>query len=369
MRNIKVCILTSAHPSFDSRIFHKEAKTLVHAGYEVVLIVQHDKSEVVDGVRIVPLPKPRNRFTRMFGLTWKAFCSGLKENAKVYHFHDPELMPIGMLLKLLGKRVVYDVHEDLSGQIVDKYWISPAQRKVISFGVLWAERFFTLFFNAVIAATPRIALKFSSKKTLVVQNFPILARYPEVVSKSYQDRGNRVLYIGGLTEGRGILEMVKASQLLPERLNVQLILGGRFSPEILREQVVALPGWGKVNECGWLSRNDVLKYLKEVRLGLVVLRPLPNYIPSYPIKMFEYMNAGIPVVASNFPLWRKIVEEAKCGLLVDPLNPQEIADAVQWLLEHPQEAEEMGLNGQRAVLEKYNWDSEAKKLLDFYKEI
>ena len=178
-----------------------------------------------------------------------------------------------------------------------------------------------------------------------------------------------MLYIGGLTEGRGILEMVKAVQLLPERLNVQLILGGRFSPEILREQVVALPGWGKVNERGWLPRNDVLKYLKEVRLGLVVLRPLPNYIPSYPIKMFEYMNAGIPVVASNFPLWREIVEEAKCGLLVDPLNPQEIADAVQWLLEHPQEAEEMGLNGQRAVLEKYNWDSEAKKLLDFYKEI
>ncbi|MBC7077734.1 MAG: glycosyltransferase, partial [Synergistales bacterium] len=127
--NNTVCILTTVHPPFDTRIFHKEARALVTAGYDLTLIAQHDKNEVVDGVKVIALPKPKNRFTRIFGLTWRAFRLALRQRADVYHFHDPELLPVGGLLKLLTRaKVIYDVHEDVPEQILTKHWLPALLR-------------------------------------------------------------------------------------------------------------------------------------------------------------------------------------------------------------------------------------------------
>jgi glycosyltransferase involved in cell wall biosynthesis len=103
--------------------------------------------------------------------------------------------------------------------------------------------------------------------------------------------------------------------------------------------------------------------------GLVLLHPVINYLDALPIKMFEYMSAGLPVIASDFPLWREIIEKNECGLCCDPLKPEKIAEAVQWVLDHPQEARIMGENGRRAVIEKYNWESEGKKLVKLYEDL
>ena len=175
LQNKKINILTSVHPPFDDRIFHKEAKTLVKAGYDVTLIAQHNREEVVDGVRIVPLPKPRHRFERMTGIVRKLFRLALKEKADVYHFHDPELIPIGLILSLFGKKVIYDVHEDVPKQILTKDWIrNYIVRKIVSFFFKGFEDFSCTFFNGIVAATPDIAKKFPSKKTITLRNFPIL---------------------------------------------------------------------------------------------------------------------------------------------------------------------------------------------------
>ncbi|GAB6183586.1 glycosyltransferase family 4 protein [Thermodesulfovibrio hydrogeniphilus] len=367
--NTKVCILTTVHSPFDTRIFHKEAKTLAQAGYDVTLIAQHEKDVVVDGVKIIALPKLRNRLARIFGLTWRAFCLALRQRADIYHFHDPELIPVGLLLRLLGKRVIYDVHENVPKQILHKEWIPSPLRWLVAKVAQFVEAVAGKILNAVVAATPQIAKHFPAAKTVVVQNFPILDELLPPNPMPYTSRPLKVAYVGGITAIRGVREMVQAMALLPNSLSAKLVLVGTFSPLTLEEVVRRLPGWERVEFLGWQDRSGVAKVLGDVRVGLVVFGPVPNNVEGWPAKLFEYMSTGLPVIASNFPLWKEIVEGNQCGITVDPLDPKAIAQAIEYLLTNPEEAQKMGENGRRAVKEKYNWDLEAAKLLSLYKEL
>ena len=363
---MKVVHLTTVHPSFDTRIFYKQAKTLVRAGYDVTMIAQHEKDEVVDGVKIIALPKPKNRFIRIFGLNWRALRLALRQRADIYHFHDPELIPVGLLLKPRCEKVIYDVHEDLPRQVMSKYWIHPWLRGGVSKVAELLEASTARILDAIVAATPVIAARFPQKKTVVVQNLPIVSELQAPQETPYKERPFCVAYLGGITAVRGALEMVRALEHLPSGLQVKLVMAGEFSPSRLYEDVRQLPAWERVEFLGWQDRQQLPHLLDKARVGLVVFHPEPNHIEAQPNKLFEYMAAGIPVVASDFPLWRQIVKEAGCGLLVDPLDPGAIARAVAWLLEHPGEAEEMGKRGREQVVAKYNWEREAEKLLELY---
>jgi len=152
------------------------------------------------------------------------------------------------------------------------------------------------------------------------------------------------------------------------RTDYRLILAGDFEPG-LEERLRQLHGWKNVESLGFVDRNGVRDVMSRSMTGLVILHPTINYIDSLPVKMFEYMSAGLPVIASNFPLWKEIVEGNKCGICVDPLNPREIAEAIQWMIEHPEEAKAIGENGRRAAEEKYNWEFEEAKLLSLYQRL
>lgn len=361
--------LTSAHSPFDTRIFHKECRALVEAGYEVVLVAPHDRDEVVEGVRIRALPRPRGRAARMTCTVGQVLRAALAEDAAIYHFHDPELIPVGLLLKLRGKQVVYDVHEDLPRQILSKHWIPRRLRTPIARLMEGLEAVSVRAYDGISAATPAIARRFPETKTVTVQNFPLIGELADAGAKPYSERGLMIAYVGGIAAIRGARETVEAMELLPASLGAQLLLAGSFSPPNLETELQQMPGWRRVRFLGWRGREDIRSLLAEARIGLVTLHPVKNYLDSYPVKLFEYMSAGLPVIASDFPLWRKIVEGAKCGVLVDPLDPRAIAEAIQWLLEHPREAEAMGRRGREAVLAHYNWDGEAEKLLALYKRL
>lgn len=366
---MRIVHFSTVHPSFDSRIFHKEVKTILKAGYETIVVAQHKGQTIVDGIRIIGLPKPKYRVTRICMLTWQAFLKALAQKPDIYHFHDPELLPIGLLLRALGKKVIYDVHEDVPRQILSKYWIPPILRGLVAKAAALMEWVAGIFLNGIVAATPAIAKRFPAHKTVVVQNFPILSEFSFIQKLPYHDRPMQIAYVGGITAIRGAIEMIRAMEYLPENLGARLVLAGTFVPSELEATVRELPGWRYVDFLGWQDRQSVGALLGQSRMGIVVFHPEPNHLEAQPNKLFEYMAAGIPVVASNFPLWQKIVEEEQCGLTVDPLNPEAIAEAIQWLLEHPEEAEKMGERGRRAVLEKYNWDQEAKKLLSLYRRL
>jgi hypothetical protein len=162
--------------------------------------------------------------------------------------------------------------------------------------------------------------------------------------------------------------MSQAVELISSSRPVKLVIAGRLTSGggggIDQERL-----HGIVEYTGQLTRPQVARLLARAKIGIVTLRPTKNHVNAQPTKLYEYMSAGIPVVASDFPLWRQVVESAGCGLLVDPLDPLAIADALEWLLRHPVEAEEMGRAGQRAVIERYNWEREAECLMAVYSDL
>lgn len=369
MRKTTVAHLTSVHSAFDVRIFHKECRSLAAAGYEVVLIVTHEKAESVDGVRICPVAQNGARRHRMTSTVWQVYRKALASGASLFHFHDPELLPVGVLLKLNGKRVIYDAHEHLADDILTKDWIPRRMRRLVSGFAGLVEASAILTFDAVIGATPRIADSFPEKKRALIQNYPIIGELECNGDVPYRQRAARVLYLGSVTEMKGAIQMVEAMHRVPERLSTRLLMLGEVESPELSAGLSKLSGWSRVDHLGFQHRSKVPEFARRTRMGLVLFQPLPNYEDSQPNKLFEYMSAGLPVVASNFPHWRTVIEDAGCGLVVDPQNPNEIAEAITWLLDHPSEAEAMGRRGRDAVRSTYNWDTQAVKLLDLYDRV
>jgi glycosyltransferase involved in cell wall biosynthesis len=361
----KVVNITSVHPPFDTRIFYKESKSLAKAGYDVSLIAQHDRKEIVDGIRIIPLTKPRSRLERMTRTVWQVYRKALEIDADIYHFHDPELIPIGLLLKRQGKRVIYDVHEDLPKQNLSKYYIPAVFRRPISVMVEALEAFSARRFDGVVTATPFINRRFLELgvNAVNVNNYP-LASELALAENQWEKKEKVVCYVGDITKIRGAFEMLEAIG----KTKYRLLLAGYFEPG-LEDKLKQLPGWRQVEALGFVGREGVRAAMARSVAGLVLLHPTINYIDALPVKMFEYMSAGLPVIASDFPLLRQIIEGVGCGLLVDPLNPKAIAEAMRWLLNHPTEAEAMGRRGRQAVEQTYNWDAEAAKIIDLYNKL
>ena len=285
----------------------------------------------------------------------------------VAHFHDPELVPVGMLLRLSGIKVVYDVHEDLPRQIQGKAYIPALLRRPIAAVAALCEWAAGRCFNGIAAATPIIGARFPARRTVVVRNFPILDEFNQIETGNYLQRPRQVAYVGGIAPLRGSVGMISAlSRQTPPGARLQL--AGAFMPAAHQGECEALEGWQSVDFLGWSDRAQVRDVLGAARAGLVVLRPTQSYRESLPIKLFEYMAAGLPVIASDFPIWRDIVEGAGCGLLVDPEDPDAIAGAMDWILAHPDEAKAMGERGRRATRETYNWTAEAHALVAFYRD-
>ncbi len=367
-RQVRVAHLTSVHPRDDIRIFHKECKSLVGAGYEVLLVVADGLGNSnCDGVQIIDAGRRLGRLMRVFKTTKRVFEKSVELNADLYHLHDPELLPIGIRLVHLGKRVVFDSHEDVPKQILAKSYLNPFTLRILSVGFSIFERYACAKFDGVIAATPTINKKFLgiNQNTININNYPLMGELNS--AHPWSEKAAEVCYVGGIAGIRGIREVVRALALT--RQVVTLNLAGTFSEPSLETQVREDKGWERVRYWGVVSRDGVRKVFEQSIAGLVTLHPKANYLDALPIKMFEYMSAGIPVIASDFPLWREIIEGNNCGLLVDPLDPSAIAAAIDFLVENPDIASCMGHNGRRAVEEKYNWQREEKKMLAFYQSL
>ncbi len=366
---MKVCHVTSVHKSNDVRIFLKECCSLSKAGYDVSLVAANANTEIINNVKIIGVNSiVNNRISRVFKTVYSVYKVAKKENANIYHLHDPELLLIALLLKSKNTKVIFDSHEDLPRQLLTKYWIPLYLRKILSHLTEYFENYITKRIDGVVAATPYIRDRFLKVNfnTVDINNYPIITELM-LDSENSITKENEVVYVGGITKERGILELIDS--LAISKSNVKLNLAGAFSPESLYEEALAKDGWDKVNFKGFVNRTQIKQLLNQSKAGIVTLHPTLNYLESLPIKMFEYMACGLPVIVSNFPYWVKILEKEHCAIFVDPKNEQQIADAIDYIFNNPEKAHEMGERGKIAVIKSFNWEVEEKKLIDLYAKL
>ena len=364
----RVVHVTTVHPRDDIRIFRKECVSLAHAGYDVVQVVGDGLGEaVVDGVRIVDFgARPAGRLARMRRQPRAALAVVRALQPQLVHLHDPELLPLGVALAREGVSVIYDAHEDVPRQILTKQWIPQALRGVVSRVFEWYENRQVAKLAAVSAATPHIAERFArvAPMSVNVSNFPFLSELAPPVQPVLRERA--VCYVGGLMRTRGLLQMVQALTLAP---GVRLLLCGSFEDASFEAELRAEPGWAQVDYLGQVGRDAVRQVLARSSAGLVTLLPMPSYLDALPIKMFEYMSAELPVIASDFPLWQEIVLRTLCGTCVDPTDPRAIAEAMLAFVDHPARVRGAGRAGRQAVLSTYNWPMAERELLALYRRL
>ena len=364
---MKICHLTSVHPKHDVRIFHKYCKSVVANGDECHFVVGNAVDGIENGVHLHGINlKLSHRLIRVTFVAGLVALKAYRLKPDIYHFHDPELMPFALVLSMLGKKVIFDAHEDVPKQIMTKKWIPKIFRSMISKVYRIFEEYACSKYSLIVGATPPITKRFSDLgySAITINNYPDI-NFIDGAKSAGRQKENIVCYVGLISYERGIREIVE----MLDGMDIKLLLAGRFSSDAVRECVMKSKGWENVVELGFVERDKVADIMKRSLAGLVTLYPISNYIDSHPTKMFEYMVASTPVIASNFPLWREIVEGNKCGICVDPKDTKDILKAIRYLAENPDNAKEMGRNGRNAIIKKFNWGVEFEKAIIAYREL
>lgn len=371
-QSVRIMLLSTVHPRNDTRVALKECTDLTKRwpGQVALMVADGLGSGTENGRRIIDIGQPPGRYLgRALVGGARAVRFILRPKPEVVHFHDPELIIPAFILKLSGIKVIYDVHEWVPGQIRQKAWVPKWLREPLA-GVFRGLQFIAnRWFDAIVVATPTIGSHFSGPKITLVQNFPRLDELRGGSDSRYRERSNAFAYVGAIARHRGAVEMVNAIGKLDAKYEPKLHLAGAFRPSQLETEARSLPGWQCIKFHGWVDREQLATLLSNVRGALVLFHPAPNHTEAQPNKLFEYMSAGVPVIASDFPLWRELISQAGCGLLVDPQDEDAIAGAMTWILDNEEEAMMMGKKGQQAVKERFNWDPESRKLIQLYEKL
>lgn len=366
--NASICHITAVHQPKDPRILYKECVSLARAGHQVKLLVANAPTMTLEGVDIVGVTAPyKTRLQRFRRVSQALYRRALDLEADVYHFHDPEFIPYARKLLKNGFKVIYDAHEDFPRQLAGKYYIPRGINGLLGNAAERYENRSARKFTHIITATDHIRDRFLkvNPNVTVVRNYPRIEDLP-VDLPAFRTRGREIVYVGSITQKRGILTMLDAIK----DLDVTFNLAGKFDSLALYSQMKSRSWFaGKVKEWGLIGYTDMKRILLRCRVGLVLLHPIPSYRVALPVKLFDYMGHGLPVVASNFPLWREIVEGNGCGLCVDPLDTTAIAQAITRIMNDETLASEMGNRGRNAVLSRYNWTTEEQTLLEVYNKV
>ncbi|MBI5949002.1 MAG: glycosyltransferase family 4 protein [Chloroflexi bacterium] len=372
-RRTRLCVLTSVHPPFDTRVFHRQAKSMAAAGFDVLLIAPGAPAKPIDGVRFASLPTWGGRAGRP--LRWPIlFLKALRAKADVYHFHDPELLPWGLLLHWVTRKpVIYDAHEYLPEDIRQKHWIPGPLRRPLSTVAAFVERRIAAGLSAVVTVTPDMAERFSKvqRRTVLVRNFPPAPTEQPPAG----ERQPTVIYAGFMDAGRGLRILEDTARLVRESHAgaAFLILGPvewhGMPPEAARRTKAEWEARG-IRFLGVVPHAEIPGYLASATVGWLPLDPAnENYVRAWPVKLAEYMMAALPIVASRLPIPGKVIDDEGCGFAVEPMSAPAHAAAIISLLDDPARAKAIGAAGRAAATRRYTWESEAQRLQTLYTDL
>jgi len=365
---MKVLVASSLHSVDDPRVFHKEAASLARR-YDIHLVAAcapaGDTETTAKGVRLHPFARRGGKLLGTFRAYREIRRCFRRVRPDVFHFHDPELVPLGLWLSLVGKcRVVYDIHEDVQKTLVKKRWLPESLKKPLGWLFSKLEMMATRRFAAAIVAEPYAMKRFTLPHAVLIRNyFPL---FPDRARRTFDGRRPlRLIYVGSLTKMRGVSSLVEALNYI--KTPAELLLVGKFHSEDFKRQ--ALTGRPNVKYLGWVPLDRVFDYLHDADIGMNCVLPAPSHDEMLGTKVFDYMAARLPIITSNFSVWPEMIEQAGCGVCVDPTDVKAIARAVDELARNPKRLASMGDIGRRLFEEEYNWSIEEEKLFDLYSRL
>ena len=364
-RRATVAHVSSAHPFTDNRIHYRECVSLSDAGFDVALIAVESPLEAPESpVRVVRMRR-RQRLSRVLTAAPEAIYKALRSQARIVHLHDPELIPFIPVLRALGRKVVYDAHEDIPLQVLGKPYVRSWNRPLL---VVIAKTLVALAKSAdlVVAATDQIAGRFRPERTVVVRNYPPLRVEEEVEG----ERENIAVYVGGLARSRGLIELLDATEHPSFPADWSVHLAGPANSDVL-EKIASLSksGSDRVVFHGRLAPHAARDLLLRAKVGIVTLHPTPAYLESLPTKMFEYFAARLAVIASDFPYWRGIQGLTTAGLSVDPTSVDAVALAIRTYADDPELLKQHRDRGRALAVQTFNWGSEAETIVGAYERL
>ena len=379
-------IVLVSNPYLPDPRVEKEVLSLVKSGIDVRVLARNTQPELKahekkDGYTIdrisLEIPEKLNFFT-MSQYMMKYYLASLKfirkKEADIIHCHDLYTLPIGIVSKIISKnKLIYDCHEHYQELIIEETGTPKYFRRAVKWLVQASEHMMAMAADAIITVDDRLSRKFQSqgKKTIIVANYPKNA-FPNGVPE-LTTHIPVMVYGGGINRQRGIMVMVNVLRSVKmKKPDARLIVFGEFKDDS-KIEVEAFLEKNQLRDNvifkGWVAPEEALIQYSKANVCLALLQPIKRFKDAVPIKLFEYMLCSRPVIISEFPDNRKIVQEAKCGFLVNPTDIEMIAEKIMWLFDNPEKAREMGENGRKAALKYYSWEREEKKLLKTYKKI
>ncbi len=365
--NYNIFIGTSVHRWNDNRIFHKEAVSLAKKfNVELHAPADFDKRNI-NGVSIIGLPFWEKETDRKL-IRNQLWIRLKKSNSNIFIFHDPELIWMGIKASIvLKQKVIYDIHENTVQSIIRKKWLNPITKLIIIIGYSILQQISKLFFCHYLLAEKSYRSIINTNST-VIYNYPLKVSYKHHSSKEFD-----LVYLGDITEDRGALIMLRMLSILKRKIpTIKLALIGKVPPILKDDLDNAIIEYGLKNNTrifGYINYSEAMQIVCKSKIGLCLLKPIKNYIDSYPTKLFDYMQVGVPYVCSNFPLYTKLLIKCNAGISVDPLDAEGIAISIYDLLNNPVRYNDMSKNGIIALNKDYNWSTQEIKLFNLVKSL
>lgn len=368
----KILVLSTVHHLVDNRIFFKEVESLKKISSNITFAVPHPNENLKEynGVKIFPLKVEKSILKRLFTLHVVVYKLIKKEKFDFIHFHDPELMLLMSIVKRKDKaKVIFDIHENIGPSIKDKYWIPKILRGLITF-------LYTNIENRLIAKLDTLIIAETSYRETYGENPIEILNYPWVLKKNatlVKDFTGKLnfVYAGDIMARKGIWKMIDIFEKIYDELQEpHFDLLGRFVPPELEREVKAYIKTNKLEDRitihGRVPIEEVNRILEYSHIGFSILEPVANYIGSLPTKIFDYMNNKMVVIASDFPLYKKYVDDCNTGMTINFHEHEKHYNEMLTLFKSPEKLSIMAENGYNKVENEWNWSEQEKKLLQIY---